>query len=72
MLEPLKDRPLERLLDRKDLRDLGVKYSRVHLLRLIRAKQFPAPIKIGTNRNAWLASEVQVWLEARIAARDAA
>ena len=64
--------PIDRLLDRKDLREMGVRYSRVHLDRLVKARKFPRPIKIGENRNAWLASEVAAWLAGRIAARDEA
>ena len=33
---------------------------------------FPAPIKIGPRASAWVDAEVDAWLEARIAERDAA
>lgn len=34
--------------------------------------KFPKPIKIGGGRiNAWVASEVDAWIEGRIAQRDA-
>lgn len=36
----------------------------------IRAKTFPRPVKIGARASAWVASEVQAWIDARIAERD--
>ena len=60
-----------RLLDAGDLRTLGVNYSRVHLHRLIQAGKFPRPVKLGENRNAWIADEVHAWIDARIRERDA-
>jgi prophage regulatory protein len=62
----------QRLLSRKDLREIGVQFHRVHLDRLIKAGKFPRPVKIGENKNAWLATEVEAWLDDRIKARDAA
>jgi prophage regulatory protein len=59
-----------RLLDGEDLRALGVTYSRVHLHRLIQAKKFPAPVKLGANRNAWVAQEIHDWIDSRIHERD--
>ena len=32
---------------------------------------FPVPIRMSLNRVAWVENEVDAWLEARIAARDA-
>jgi len=49
-----------------------VQFHRVHLDRLIKAGKFPRPVKIGENKNAWLATEIEVWLAGRIAARDQA
>jgi prophage regulatory protein len=60
----------QRLLDSGDLRALGINYGRVHLHRLIQARKFPAPVKLGENRNAWVASEIHAWIDARIHARD--
>ncbi len=33
---------------------------------------FPRPVKIGNRAAAWVHAEVQSWISARIAARDAA
>ncbi len=59
-----------RMLDDDDLRQKGIKFSRQHRQRLIKAKLFPAPVKIGANRNVWPESEIDAWLRDRIAARD--
>jgi prophage regulatory protein len=34
----------------------------------IKAKQFPAPVKLSARSVGWLEEEVNAWLEARIAA----
>ena len=49
----------------------GIEYSRVHLWRLVNSSQFPAPIKLGPGRNAWVESEIDSWLSDRVAERDA-
>lgn len=59
-----------RMLSLPDLREKGIKFSRQHLHRLILAKQFPAPIKLGLNTNAWPEPEIDKYLADRIAARD--
>lgn len=61
-----------RLLDKDGLREKGITYSDVHIWRLVKAKAFPAPIKLGAARNAWVEAEIDQWIEGRIAARDAA
>lgn len=37
---------------------------------LIETDGFPKPIKIG-KRDAWIDTEIQEWLDAKVAARDA-
>ena len=50
-----------RLLDSDDLWACGIRFSRQHLYRLIKAGKFPRPIKLGSGgRNAWLASELEL------------
>ena len=41
--------------------------SRSHLYALVAKKEFPAPIKLGMRSTSWLESEVQGWIETRIA-----
>jgi prophage regulatory protein len=60
-----------RILSLNDLRELGISYSRVHIYRLVKARKFPAPIKVGQNRIGWVESEIDEWLNAKIAERDA-
>jgi len=60
-----------RILSLNDLRELGIYYSRVHIYRLVKAGKFPAPIKVGQNRIGWVESEIDEWLNAKVAERDA-
>lgn len=48
----------------------GIPYSRVHLWRMIKAKQFPAPVPLSPGRKAWLDDEIDDWIRSRAAARD--
>jgi prophage regulatory protein len=61
-----------KLLDRKALQERGIRYSPEHLWRLWTTGKFPRPMKLSRSRNAWLESEIDAWLEARVADRDAA
>lgn len=45
------------------------------LMRMVREGKFPRPIRIGegaTSRVRFIAEEVQAWVAAKVAARDAA
>ena len=46
-------------------------YSRSQLYRLERAGQFPARLRIGVGRVAWLLSEVLAWIEVKNSSRKA-
>ncbi len=59
-----------RLLDEAGLREKGIKFSRQHRHRLIRKGEFPKPVKIGANTNAWPEAEIDQYIKDRIAARD--
>jgi prophage regulatory protein len=48
----------------------GIPYSRQHLWRLIKAKRFPAPVRLGTNTNRWVESEIDDWLRQKIEQRE--
>ncbi len=48
-----------------------VKLSRQEIHRRRRLGTFPAPIKTGAWRIAWLADEVDSWITKRVAERDA-
>lgn len=45
-------------------------FSPSALDRKVKARDFPAPVKLGPNTVAWIAAEVQQWAADRIAARD--
>jgi len=63
-----------RLLSFPELRtEKGVRYSRQHLHRLVKAGKFPRPIKISgaaNGANAWDEDEIDQHLETCRAARD--
>lgn len=60
-----------RVLDADGLKAKGITLSRCQIWRLVRAKQFPAPFKVTAGRNGWLESEIDAYLNARLAERDA-
>ena len=47
-----------------------VPYTRQHVLKLEKSGKFPRRLTVGANRIGWLLSEIEVWIEARIAERD--
>jgi prophage regulatory protein len=59
------------LVAAEDFFEQGIKYSKAHLWRLVNAGKFPAPIKIGQARSAWVEAEIDAWIGAKIAERDA-
>jgi prophage regulatory protein len=59
-----------RLLGYDDLRARGIRYSRTHIWRMVRAGRFPAPVQIGAGRNAWVEEEIDALIRQRIAERD--
>jgi prophage regulatory protein len=44
--------------------------SKSHIYALIQRGLFPKPIKLSERSSAWVESEVQDWIDAKIAARD--
>ncbi|MEP2829657.1 MULTISPECIES: AlpA family phage regulatory protein [Alphaproteobacteria] len=62
----------KQVVSKKELKSVcGIPYSGQHIARLEAAGQFPKRIKLGQNRVVWLLSEIEAWLDARIALRDA-
>lgn len=49
-----------------------VNFSKVHVYRLMKRGQFPRPIKVGAHRIAFIEAEVDDFIRAKIAERDAA
>ncbi|TBB88094.1 helix-turn-helix transcriptional regulator [Rhizobium ruizarguesonis] len=48
----------------------GISYSRPQIWRKVKDGSFPRPIKVGAGRSAWVDSEIDAWIEQRMAARD--
>lgn len=60
----------QKLVSKKELRSIfGVPYSFAHIARLEAAGDFPKRVKLGACRVAWIAAEVQDWIDERIAQR---
>ena len=57
------------LIDEAGLRARGIKYSRVHRWRLVKAGRFPVPVKLSERRHAYVESEIDEWLARKLAAR---
>jgi prophage regulatory protein len=47
----------------------GIRYTRTHLYRLEASNKFPERVKIGERHIAWIESEIDEYLEKRIAER---
>lgn len=62
----------KRLVSKKELKSVcGIPYTPQHIGRLEAAGKFPKRVQLGPNRVAWLLSEVDTWLNERIANRSA-
>ena len=56
-----------KLVSKKELKSVyGVPYCPAHIARLEAAGDFPKRVKLGACRVAWVAEEVETWIEARI------
>ena len=58
-----------RLITKSELRQI-VPYTGQHILRLEKNGKFPRRIRVGANRVAWLLTEVEAWVAARVGERD--
>jgi predicted DNA-binding transcriptional regulator AlpA len=54
-----------------DLRDHGIKFTRVHINWLIARGQFPAAVWLSANRKVWIRSEIERFLASRPRSRPA-
>lgn len=60
-----------KLVTKKELRSTyGIPYCPAHIARLEAAGQFPKRVQLGACRVAWVAEEVEQWIDVRIASRD--
>lgn len=61
----LMSQPQERFLRLPEvMRIAGISRTQIH--RLVVAGSFPKPIPLGVRTSAWIASEVDAWVQARI------
>lgn len=58
------------LIPYDDLKDKGIRFSRMHIRRLERHGVFPRHVKVSASRIAWVESEIDAWISERIADRD--
>jgi prophage regulatory protein len=56
---------LPKIITPDELPGRGIRYSRMHLRRLIKAGQFPAPVALSANRIGFVETEVAEWLLSR-------
>ena len=61
-----------RLIPYENLRLKGISYSKLHLWRMEKAGKFPKRVPIGAGRYAYVESEIDDYIEQKIAARDGA
>lgn len=59
------------LIPYRDLKARGVPYSKPHLWRLERAGKFPKRVPIGPARYAYVEAEIDDYIAALVAERDA-
>ncbi|TFV70501.1 AlpA family phage regulatory protein [Bradyrhizobium frederickii] len=59
----------QQLIAYEGLSPKGIVYSKVQLWRLERAGKFPQRVKLSPQRVAWIESEIDEWIAARISAR---
>lgn len=59
------------LLPYEALAKKGISFSKCHLWRLEKQNRFPKRVSISARRHGWFESEVDAWLSARGAERDA-
>jgi predicted DNA-binding transcriptional regulator AlpA len=61
---------MTRILPPRQVSEL-VQLSPMQLWRLRRDRKFPEPIALGVNSKGYLANEIDEWIAARVAERDA-
>ena len=60
---------VEKFLMLPQVREI-VPYSASHIWRLERSGKFPQRVRLGGNRIAWAQSEVNSWVESKLASRN--
>jgi predicted DNA-binding transcriptional regulator AlpA len=63
--EPSRSSNAEIFIPYADLASHGIRYTRVHLRRLIARGQFPQAVLLSANRCAWRLSDIAHWKQSR-------
>ena len=66
-----KPTPRKLLSFRQLSEERGITFSRRHLYTLEAERKFPRRITLGENRVGWVLSELDAWLDGKLAERDA-
>lgn len=66
-----KERRMTRLLRRKAV-EARTGLARSTLYQMMQAGQFPKPVRIGGRAVAWLETEIDAWIKARLVEREEA
>jgi len=61
---------MAKLLDFVELASRGVLFGRRHVDRLEARGEFPRRVRVGAHRVAWLAEEIDAYVDAQIAKRS--
>ncbi len=61
---------LPRIITKRELRQI-VPYTPQHILRLEKQGKFPKRIRLGERRVGWLLSDVERWIDLRVAMSEA-
>ena len=57
------------VVEKSDLRELGLKYSNEHLRRMEAANQFPKRLNLTPAKTQWLLNEIVDWIDKKAADR---
>lgn len=64
---------IRKLVSKKELKSVyGIPHSFAHIARLEAASLFPKRVRLGACRVAWIADEIQAWIDERVARRGIA
>ncbi|BCG80084.1 helix-turn-helix transcriptional regulator [Mesorhizobium sp. 113-3-3] len=58
------------LIPLENLPEKGITYSTSYLDKLIKDDRFPKPVFLSPRRRAFLESEIDAWIKARVDKRD--
>jgi prophage regulatory protein len=68
-INQIKELPMPKLKKLPEVRAI-TSLSRSHIYALIQKGEFPKPVKLSERSSAWVESEVQDWIDKKIAERD--